>query len=273
MATAAKRGDDTGEIYLVVQTRSVLACVLHWILFLSVVILVITGLYIADPEYYFGKGEAWQAFSMANVRMYHFLAACFMIASVFTRFYLAFTPSCNRDIWQFLPTPKNIVAAVKLAIFYLTLRGEHAHYRFVNPLGGLGIFMISLLILIQVITGIIMYSHGANPAIWGFGLIHSPEDALGGQQAVRMIHHLTLYALMFLVVIHVYTQIWKNSVFTEADIASIIAGYKVFPYKELGHFADIYGIEHEKIPSMEVLDKASTEMPEGPGQKEEESSG
>jgi len=132
----------SGDIHLVVRTRSILACILHWILFLSVATLVVTGLYIGDPSLYFGRGEAYQAFVMADMRTYHFYAASSMIVTLSARFYLAFTNSCNRDIKQFLPTPRNILNALKLAKYYLTLTGEHANYRFINPLGGIGVFII-----------------------------------------------------------------------------------------------------------------------------------
>ena len=270
MAEIAKLANTSGETYLVVQTRSVLACVLHWVLFFSVATLAVTGFYIADPKLYYGSGEAYQAFAMANVRTYHFIAAAFMVVSMLTRLYLSFTPSCHCDAKQVLPTFSNIKAALKLALYYTTLKGEHAHYRFVNPLGGLGIFMIALALLVMTVTGGLLYAHGANPAVWGWLAGGFLEDMLGGQQSVRNLHHVSMYALMFFVIIHVYMQIWKNSMFTEADIASIIAGYKVFPLKDIGHFADRYGIaDLGHIPTAEELDKLSTPMPEGPGQFEE----
>lgn len=235
------------EIYLVVRTRSILACVLHWVLFVSVVTLTITGFYIAYPSYYFGQGEAYDAFAMADMRLYHFIAATFLLACLIGRFYLSLTESCNRDIKQFLPTPKNVWNALKLAKFFLTLRGEHAHYRFVNPLGGLGVFMMAAFMLVQVITGFLLFAPG-DTGVWWWSMIAPLNGLLGGQQNVRLIHHLTMYLLIFVIFIHVYMQIWKNSVFTESDISSIIAGYKVFPLSHIGHFADSYGLHIADLP-------------------------
>jgi len=251
----------SGEIYLVVRTRSILACLMHWVLFLSVVTLTITGFYIADPSYYFGRGEAYQAFAMANMRLYHFIAATFMIACLLGRMYLAFTESCNHDIKQFLPTPKNVWNALKLGKFFLTLRGESAHYRFINPLGGIGVFMMAFLMLVQVITGFLLFIPGADPEVWWWASGSAMEGLFGGQQNIRLIHHLSMYGLIFVVIIHVYMQIWKNSVFTESDISSIIAGYKIFPISQIGHFADYYGLHlADRPPSREELEKKSTAM-------------
>ncbi len=254
-------GSDYSEVYLVVRTRSILACILHWTLFCSVVTLAITGLYISYPMFYYGQGEAYQAFAMANMREIHFIAATVMIVGFIARFYLAFTQSCNKDIKQFIPTPRNIVNAVKLAKYFLTLRGEHSHFRFINPLGGIGVFTMSALMLLQVITGFILYFPGADSGIWWWGVQTPLESLLGGQQNVRLIHHITLYLLTFVVLIHVYMQLWKNSVFPESDISSIIAGYKIYPLSQIGQFADYYGLRlDEKAPSAEMMDKASAKQ-------------
>ncbi len=250
---------ESGETYLVVRTRPLVACFLHWVLFLSIVVLTITGYYIGDPEFYYGQGEAYQAFAMAEMRLYHLYASWAMAFVLVSRFYLAFTESCNHDIKQFLPTPKNIVNAVKLAIYFVTLRGEGAHYRFINPLGGIGIFMMAVFMLTQTITGISLYSAGTGAgSLWW--VLGSPIDSLlEGQQNVRLIHHLVMYFLMFVILIHVYMQVWKNSVFTESDISSIIAGYKIFPLSQIGHFADYYGLRlTEDAPAKKRMDEVST---------------
>ncbi len=236
------------ERYLLVRVRSVLACFLHWILFFSVVILTITGLYIGHPKFLFGQGEAWQAFAMADIRYYHFIAAWGLIVGALGRLYLAFTISCNKDIKQFFPTPRNVVGAVKLAYFYITLRGKHEHYRFVNPLGGIGIFTMSLLFLVQIFTGAAMYLEGANPDTWwwAYWIRNLMEGMLGGNQGVRLVHHVAMYCLAVVVMIHVYMQIWKASMFTESDITSVVSGYKIFPERLFGKFGDIYGVGADK---------------------------
>lgn len=267
-AKAGSGNEDVGDIYLAVQTRSIFACLLHWITFTAVVILVITGTYIGYPQYYYGRGEAYDVFVMADIRYYHLLAAGVLIASVSLRFYLAFTASCNRDIMQFIPTPSNVIGAAKLAFYYLTLHGKHAHYRFINPLGGLGVFMMAGLFAIQTVTGVTMYAHGADPWLWGWAWGNWVVDAVGGTQNVRLIHNLSMYMLIFTIIIHVYMQIWKTSLFAEGDIASIIGGYKIFRYSDIGHFADRYGLRiTEPPPSKEKMAKASHAMREGPGQR------
>lgn len=249
------------DVYVLVRTRSECACILHWVLFGAVVVLSVTGFYIANPNYYFGAGEAYQAFAMANMRYYHFVAAIVAMICMGVRLYLAFTSSCNNDILQVLPTPTNVSHAIKLTWFYLTGRGEHAVYRFVNPLGGLGIFSISVALFVLTLSGLMMYAPAeiGGSSFWNMWLGFT--NTMGGLQTVRLIHHITVYILMFFVIIHVYMQVWKNSVYTEADICSIVAGYKIFPYAQLGHFADEYSLlRDEKAPAKAEMEAASTPM-------------
>lgn len=265
MSTRATASSEE-TVYLVVRTRSILACILHWVLFLSIVTLVITGFYIAYPVYYFGKGEAYQAFAMANMRSYHFIAAMVLITVLLGRFYLAFTPSCNKDIKQFLPTPANVVNALKLAYYFTTGKGEHGHYRFINPLGGIGIFSMSVLMAFQVFSGFLLYLPAKSPESIFVIAAAFITNLLGGLQIVRLLHHTATYGLIFVVLIHVYMQIWKNNMFTESDISSIIGGYKIFPYSEIGHFADIYGLVlDEKPPSVAEMEAAAVPMKEPSG--------
>jgi Ni/Fe-hydrogenase 1 B-type cytochrome subunit len=267
-AEAGLGNEAAGDIYLAVQTRSLFACLLHWIIFTAVVILAITGIYIGYPQYYYGRGEAYDVFVMADIRYYHFVSAGVLIASAILRFYLAFTASCNRDIMQFIPTPSNMVGALKLSFYYLTFHGKHAHYRFINPLGGLGIFLMSALFAVQATTGVLLYSHGADPCLWGWAGANWVVDAVGGPQNVRVLHKVSMYMLIFVVIIHVYMQIWKTSMFAEGDIASIIGGYKIFRYSDIGHFADRYGIRiTEQAPSDGEMAKSSRAMRDGPGQR------
>ncbi len=254
------------EVYVFVRVRSIFACAMHWVLFVAITVLIVTGFYIGYPLLLHEHGEAVDITLMADIRFIHFMAAWALFIGSLVRLYLSFTVSCNKDFLQFIPTPHNVISAIKLAWFYVTLRGPHEHYRFVNPLGGgVGIFTMCVLFAVQMVTGLAMYLEGADPSIWGWAFFvrNLSEDLMGGNQGVRVIHHVAMYALMAVIVIHVYMQIWKNSFFTEADISSIVGGYKIFPYSQIGHFSDWYGLNiNEPPPSKEEMTRASTESTE-----------
>ncbi len=266
LARPSQPGVGTRHTYLLVQTRSGFACLLHWLLVGSVAALAVTGFYIADPFDIFVPGEAYNHYVMGKFRLVHFVAAGVMMASMLTRFYLAFTPSCNKDILQTIPTPWNVWHATKLAWSYLTGSPTHEHYRFINPLGGVGVFSIMMALAVMIVTGVLLYLPGASTGVWGGLAADNSETWLGTQQNVRLIHHTAMYVLGFFVVIHIYMQLWKNSVHTESDLSSIIGGYKIFPIEEIGHFDDHYGIHRdEDAPTEEEMAEASAPMEKGPG--------
>ncbi|MBI5186394.1 MAG: Ni/Fe-hydrogenase, b-type cytochrome subunit [Nitrospinae bacterium] len=219
------------KVYYLVRTRSLFSCFLHWVFFLSVVVLILTGFYIASPLLFHGHGEAFQAYIMGYARLSHFVAATFLIAGFALRLYLSFFLCSRHDILDILPTPKNIAGAAKLAFYYLTFHGPHHIYRYVNPLGGIGVFSLITFCAVQIGTGFLLYLPCADPIFWGGAvpLAQSLVLKLGGLQSVRLIHHIVMFFLMAFIVIHVYLQIWKNTMFEEADIASIFSGYKMFP--------------------------------------------
>jgi Ni/Fe-hydrogenase 1 B-type cytochrome subunit len=216
--------------YRLVQVRTPFVCLLHWIIVLSVVTLCLTGLYIGSPSLLTGKGEAYATFAMAKVRFFHFLAANGLIISFLLRLYHSFSPSTRRDIMEIMPTPSNVKAALKLAYFYITGKGEHYHYRYINPLGGLSVFAVVFLSSVLIATGFTLYAQQANAITWWWmawfpSLI---ERVFYGMSNVRFVHHLTMYVLLSVVVIHVYMKVYVDIAYKEADIASIISGYKVF---------------------------------------------
>jgi Ni/Fe-hydrogenase 1 B-type cytochrome subunit len=216
--------------YQLVQVRTPFVCLLHWVIVGSVVTLAVTGLYIGNPKLLFGSGEAYATFVMAKVRFYHFLAVTGLIVSLLLRLYYSFSPATRSDIWEIIPTPGNIKGAFRLAIFYLTGKGEHYHYRYLNPLGGISVFTMICLFGLMIATGFTLFSQQSNSIIWThmYWFTNLVERVFGGMNNVRFAHHLVMYCLMSMVVIHVYMKIYADILFKEADIASIIAGYKIF---------------------------------------------
>jgi Ni/Fe-hydrogenase 1 B-type cytochrome subunit len=167
---------------------------------------------------------------MAKVRFFHFISATLLIVALLLRLYHSFSPGTRKDIHEIIPTPANIKGALRLMYFYLTGKGDHHHYRYINPLGGLSVFTILCVFALEMTTGFTLYSQQANTITWSWMLWFPAltERALGGMNNVRLLHHLGMYCLMTLVVIHVYMKVYVDIVYKEADIASIISGYKVF---------------------------------------------
>lgn len=226
--------------YHLVYVRTPFVCLLHWVIVASITALAVTGLYIGDPALLSGKGEAWQTFVMAKVRLVHFFAATALCIAMLLRFYHSISPTTRHDIMEFIPTPSNVMAALRLMKFYATGVGDHAHYRYLNPLGGVSVFVMVCFFVFEIATGFTLYSQQANPITWSWLLWfpHTMEWAFRGMNNVRLLHHLVMYVLIAQVVIHIYLKVYVDIMYRESDIASIIAGYKVFHKDVVARHAD-----------------------------------
>ncbi|MBI3793899.1 MAG: Ni/Fe-hydrogenase, b-type cytochrome subunit [Nitrospinae bacterium] len=228
-------GDDFESVvvddeYKLVRVRTPFVCLLHWVIVASVITLCVTGLYVGSPILMFGTGEPYDAFVMAKTRFVHFVTASVLLTALLLRLYHSFSPSTRRDIYEILPTPSNISGALHLMWFYLTGKGRHEHYRYLNPLGGISVFLMICLFALETTTGFALYSQQANHISWGWALWFPSlmGRIFGGMPGVRLLHHLGMYCLLSLVVVHVYMKVYVSIVFKEADIVSIISGHKLF---------------------------------------------
>lgn len=228
--------------YHLVYVRTAFVCFLHWVIVAGVVTLCVTGLYIGYPALMKGTGEAYASFVMAKTRLLHFVAAASLIVALMLRLYHSFSPSTRHDIHEILPTPGNIVAAMKLARYYITGGGEHYHYRYMNPIGGVSVFAMACFFAFEMATGFTLYSQQADVLTWGWLLWfpHMMESLFNGMNNIRLLHHLVMYVLIAQVIIHVYMAVYKDIYNKESDIASIVAGYKVFHKDDIARHKDRY---------------------------------
>jgi len=216
-----------------VVTRNFTNRLIHWIVFFSVVVLLVTGYYIGNPTAVFGQGEPYQAFAMANIRLYHFYAAMVLDISLLVWLYLAFYSMYHRYWRDMLPTWTNIKGAWKVLTCYFTFEKPPFTPRF-DPLDGLGFLILILLMAFQLITGFQLYVDGLPPDYWFAKVIHLGTDWVswlsGGRQNVRLLHHIVEWILLAGVIVHVYLQINKTIVWEDGHIGQIVGGYK---YKDV----------------------------------------
>ncbi len=208
---------------------------LHWVVFFSTVTLVFTGLYIADPFWMFGQGEAYQTFVMAKIRLIHFLAATFLDIAFLLRLYIAFFSYFHKDFREVIPTPHNLKEAGKTWKYYWKLEGPQKDYRWVDPFDGMTFHLLHLVLLTQIATGFALYVSPIELAGGWWGLwadfLHWTTDwtlwLFGGLTGVRVVHHITTWIVVSGALLHIYLQVWKTIKLKRADISAIINGYKL----------------------------------------------
>lgn len=194
----------------------------HWINFLCIIALSVTGYYIGDP---FMHSYSSDRYIMGWMRFIHFVAAYTFMLSVIIRIYWAFMGNRFAHFMVFYPFMKGQIGRIIEGIkFYLFISRKPSYTIGHTALAGFTYIFIFNVFIFQIISGFAMYSLNHSGAIW---------TILGGWllsimhvQTIRLFHHLFMYIILTFAAVHVYVSwyldIWEKS----GLIDSIFSGYK-----------------------------------------------
>jgi Ni/Fe-hydrogenase 1 B-type cytochrome subunit len=203
---------------------------MHWFAAAAIVVLFWTGIYLGRPYF---MGALSGSFVVQYARLIHFLAAGVLVATVVVRVYLLFTgnkyerwpalfPFRRRD-W------KNLWMMLR---FYLFIHPEQApKYLGHNPLQQLGYTVTYLVAFVMAATGFLLYAQ-SNPSGWMMQSIGWMIPLLGGNQTIRLIHHVLPWYFPVFVIVHLYLAIRNDSVERTGTISSIFTGGRFIPRDE-----------------------------------------
>lgn len=198
----------------------------HWSLALSIVTLVVTGLYINNP-WTNTTLEGSVAFPMATMRYIHFLAGYLFTAAVLVRLFLYIFGNRQERIWDILPvTSRNLKSLGKTFVYYCYLSDKHDERLGHNVLAGMIYIVTIVAAIFQMISGFYMLYPEAG--FW---------QNLGGnifatQQQGRFLHHLLMWYFVVFVFTHVYMVIWNDLKSPEGLVSSMFTGKK-FKHKNV----------------------------------------
>ncbi len=163
--------------------------VFHWTNMISITLLTLTGFYIHSPL------QFTLFSSMDTPRTIHFIFMWVLIFGTIARVWYAVYTKDYRNVLFRLSDIKDFGS---LAKYYLFISNKHPDYGKYNP-GQKAMYTgVVLLILVQVITGFIMY-YPTGLATWAF--------ALGGPLVIRLIHYCVTWLFILLVMVHVYLDL------------------------------------------------------------------
>ena len=197
---------------------------MHWSAALSVVMLVVTGLYIGKP-YFMTSGEASSHYLMGWMRLLHFSAAAVLVMTAIVRAYWLFKGNRYERLAALFPVrPRDWSNLVKMVRFYLIIRSEKApRYLGHNPLQQLSYTALYGLAALMVVTGFALYGQ-SNPG----GLIYNATNWIGalfgGMPVVRFVHHVGTWLFLTFIPIHVYLAIRADHLERTGVVSSIISG-------------------------------------------------
>ncbi|MDD2789356.1 MAG: cytochrome b/b6 domain-containing protein [Sulfurimonas sp.] len=210
----------------------------HWVVAISMVVAIVTGLYIGHPYYQsFIADPAVDKYVMAWNRLAHFIVAIIFDVSSIVVAYLYFFSRFEKPYKKLLPTLKNIKEFFDVLINLLTLnRVKKFDSSHTDSFNSIFFFVFHMMLIWMLLTGLQLYVHGLASGISSIGawwpwILHVATDwtlvATGGTNMdVRLSHHYTMYAIIVWVMFHVYYQVWRTIFWKEGDISIVVGGAK-----------------------------------------------
>jgi Ni/Fe-hydrogenase 1 B-type cytochrome subunit len=192
----------------------------HWVTFAMLVVLTVTGSYLADP-FLFAPGQD----TMRLVRFIHIVAAFVFLASGILRTYWLFAGNQFSRWSAFIPTNRrHLRELVSQTQFYVFLRKDLPGILGHNALASGTYTVVFFLFLIQTVTGFALVGlHGTQPWAALFGWV---PGILGGEQGIRVIHHLLMWAILAFAIHHVYSAVLVDHIERNGLMSSIFTGSK-----------------------------------------------
>ena len=196
----------------------------HWVTVTCIVVLSITGAYIADPFLIPPGGSV-----MGTVRLIHVLTAVIFLTSGLVRTIWLLVGNRFARWSAFIPTSRNQATELfRQAGYYGFVRREIPKVLGHNQLAATAYLALFALLFLETVTGFTLDGiNGAQPAQSLFGWVSD----LFGPQLVRQIHHLSMWAILAIALFHVYSCVLVDHIEHNGLMSSIFSGYK-FPTRE-----------------------------------------
>ena len=200
----------------------------HWVRVASIMVLFITGFYIADPFIVPYISSHPDNFMNALWRYWHLVFGFILVATTIFKIYLfIFDRGSENERVSFFDfiNPKIWVKQIK---YYLLIGVHPEEGRGVyNPLQFIVYFVIFVTLIIISITGLVLYMHCYHDGLAAllFDILRPLEVWMGGLASVREIHHITMWVFLIFIPVHIYMAVF-NSIFGESGaMESIFSGF------------------------------------------------
>ena len=200
----------------------------HWVRAISIIVLTVSGLYIA---YVFAApvvtGEPTN-FMNAKWRAVHEVAGFILLGCLIFKSYLFFFDRKSHGERISIKDSFNIKTWVAQIKYYLFI-GEHPHLKGVyNPLQFVSYVVFYLLMIGLCLTGFILYANNYHEGFGGliYECMRSFEAMFGGLANVRQIHHILTWAVVIFVCVHIYMAVFNAIKGKDGGMDAIFSGYK-----------------------------------------------
>ncbi len=198
----------------------------HWLNFLAVTTLIITGYLIGRPIAVQSSAEAYNSYWFGTVRFIHFVAAFIFFFNFLFRIYWGFAGNRYASWREFIPYTKKSIQEFFIVLKQDVLQQDGKAIKSIghNALAGFTYFLTFLAFLFQCITGFGMYSAMSTsflPRLFAWIV-----PLMGGDMAVRQWHHLMMWFFIIFAVVHVYIVFYHDYVEGRGVLSSMAGGWK-----------------------------------------------
>jgi Ni/Fe-hydrogenase 1 B-type cytochrome subunit len=201
----------------------------HWFIFLPIVVLSFTGYYIHNP---FLAAKNSTSFLMATMRFIHLIAGFVFIGAFLLRMYWFFKGNQWSNWRAFIPLRRSQWRGMgQMVTYYTFLRKDLVHRVGHNALAAVTYLVMFTLMIIEIITGLTLYTQIRGG--WALGFLFAWLPRLIDIQNLRLIHFCIMFAFFAFVIHHVYSAVLVSWEERNGLIESIFTGYKFVPKNEL----------------------------------------
>ncbi len=207
--------------------------IFHWLNALTTLLLIVTGLIIANPPAIQTGQEASYSYWFGTVRFIHFASAYVFVANFALRIYWLVVGNKYERLYNFIPWGKRFWSEFwKVIRMDLLLQRNKQHMSIGhNPVAALSYFVIFICMLLMTVTGFAIYSDMSTVAFASW--FHWFSDLVGGDIITRVIHHWVMWVFILFILVHLYLVFYHDYVEGRGETSSIIGGWKFIEEERL----------------------------------------
>lgn len=198
----------------------------HWINFLCVVVLGVSGYLISHPPAFMSAGEASSGFWFGKVRFVHFATAYVFLANFLFRLYWASAGNKYTHWRNFFPVSKQqlrqVLAVLKVDVMQSSDQPVHTLGH--NALAYFTYMGTGLLTLFQVTSGFALYAPMSG--FWFPHLFDWVVPLFGSEQNLRQFHYVVLWFFVVFTLVHIYLVFYHDYVEGHGVLSSMVGGWK-----------------------------------------------
>ena len=198
----------------------------HWLNALCIVVLCATGLIMANPPAVMSQVEAASRYWFGMVRFIHFVTAFLFLFNFIFRMYWGIVGNKYVRWKNFIPLNKaqwdELAEVIKVDV--LMLKNKSINNIGHNQVAYCTYFIFFIACMLQCMTGFGLYAQMSKSLLpqmfaWIVPLI-------GGDLAVRQVHHFLMWFFMLFTVGHIYLVFYHDYTERRGIASSMIGGWK-----------------------------------------------